>query len=106
MNEQPDEKFYWLALKLVPGVGAKTFFRLLDRFGSPENVLRAPRKAFAGIRGVGEKVIENIVSRNFERDPEKELKEIEKKGLSSFASTIPITPKTLSPYMTRLPFFS
>ncbi len=95
MNEQLDEKFYWLALKLVPGVGAKTFFRLLDRFGSPENVLRAPRKAFAGIRGVGEKVIENIVSRNFERDPEKELKEIEKKGVKLVCFNDPDYPKNL-----------
>ncbi len=38
----PEEELHWLALRLVPGLGARTAVKLIERFRTPETVLRAP----------------------------------------------------------------
>jgi DNA processing protein len=38
-----DQELYWLAMKLVPGLGARTAGKLLDRFRTPQAVFRASR---------------------------------------------------------------
>ncbi len=96
MNGNRDDKFYWLALKLIPGVGARTFLRLINRFGNPEEVLRANRDALASIKGISRKTVRNIVNKNFEKDPEKELKEIEKRGIKIVCFNDPDYPKNLA----------
>jgi len=55
LNDQQRE---WLALALVPGVGTTLFVRLLARFGTPGEVLRAPEAALAEI--VPQKVAQRI----------------------------------------------
>lgn len=44
----------WLALSLIPRLGGKLFFTLVERFGTPEAVLGAPVSALRAVRGVGE----------------------------------------------------
>ncbi len=48
-----DEELYWLALKMVPGLGTRTSARLLDRFRSPQAIFRASRTELeaAGVSG-------------------------------------------------------
>jgi DNA processing protein len=48
-----EEELYWLAMKLVPGLGARTSGKLLDRFRSPQAVFRASRTELeaAGLNG-------------------------------------------------------
>jgi len=48
-----DEELHWLALKLVPGLGARTSAKLLDRFRTPQAIFRATRTELeaAGISG-------------------------------------------------------
>ena len=53
-----DEQRDWLALALVPGVGTALFVRLLARFHSPSNVLRASRGALEDV--VGPKLAQRI----------------------------------------------
>ncbi|MCC6490645.1 MAG: DNA-protecting protein DprA [Candidatus Hydrogenedentes bacterium] len=53
-----DEQRDWLALTLVPGVGTALFIRLLARFHSPSNVLRASRSALEDV--VGPKLAQRI----------------------------------------------
>ncbi len=96
MNSQKDEKFYWLALKLVPGVGAVTFLRLVDYFGSPKDVLNANRQELARVKGISKKAIENIVSKKFEKDPEKELDEINRRGIKLICFNDPDYPENLA----------
>jgi DNA processing protein len=38
-----DEEIYWLALRLVPGLGARTTGKLLQRFRTPQAIFRASR---------------------------------------------------------------
>jgi DNA processing protein len=48
-----DEELYWLALKMVPGLGTRTSAKLLDRFRSPLAIFRASRTELeaAGVSG-------------------------------------------------------
>lgn len=48
-----EEELHWLALKLVPGLGARTTGKLLDRFRTPQAIFRASRTELeaAGLSG-------------------------------------------------------
>ena len=48
-----DEELHWLALRLVPGLGARTANKLLERFRTPEAIFRAARSELeaAGVSG-------------------------------------------------------
>lgn len=49
-----EEELYWLALKLIPGLGTRTSGKLLDRFRTPQAIFRASRSELenAGLTGV------------------------------------------------------
>src|SRR6266478_10083652 len=48
-----DEELHWLALRLVPGLGARNAGKLIERFRTPQAVLRASRTELeaAGVSG-------------------------------------------------------
>jgi DNA processing protein len=56
-----EEELYWLALKLVPGLGTRTSNKLLDRLRSPQAIFRASRTELEGA-GVSGAVAQSIVS--------------------------------------------
>ncbi|UCD58857.1 MAG: DNA-protecting protein DprA, partial [Candidatus Hydrogenedentota bacterium] len=55
-----DEVRDWLELSLVPGIGPKTFFKLLGYFGSARNALEAPSSELKRVPELGAAVIEAI----------------------------------------------
>jgi DNA processing protein len=55
------EELHWLALKLVPGLGARTSNRLLDRFKSPVAIFRASRTELESV-GASGAVAQSIAS--------------------------------------------
>jgi len=57
----PEEELYWLALRLVPGLGARTSGKLLQRFRTPQAIFRASRTELEGA-GVSGSVAQSIVS--------------------------------------------
>jgi DNA processing protein len=56
-----DEELYWLALKLIPGLGARTANRLLERLRTPQAVFRASRTELEGA-GVSGAIAQSIAS--------------------------------------------
>jgi DNA processing protein len=48
-----DEELHWLALRLVPGLGARNAGRLIERFRTPQAIMRTPRSELeaAGVSG-------------------------------------------------------
>src|SRR5882762_3397822 len=48
-----DEELHWLALRLVPGLGTRNAGKLIERFRTPQAVLRASRTELeaAGVSG-------------------------------------------------------
>jgi DNA processing protein len=56
-----EEELHWLALRLTPGLGARTAGKLLDRFRSPQAIFRATRTELEGA-GVSGSVAQSIAS--------------------------------------------
>jgi DNA processing protein len=56
-----DEELFWLAMKLVPGLGTRTSVKLLDRFRSPQALFRASRTELEGA-GLNGTVAQSIAS--------------------------------------------
>src|ERR1017187_7334103 len=56
-----EEELYWLALKLVPGLGSRTSNKLLDRFHPPQAIFRASRTELEGA-GVSGAIAQSIAS--------------------------------------------
>jgi len=50
----------WLALSLVPGLGVSSFWRLLDRFSTPERVLGAPKSEVERVPGMRERQLASL----------------------------------------------
>lgn len=91
-----DKRFYWLALKFVPGIGNTAYRRLLERFGKPENVFQATKKELLSIEAIQKKSISAIVNFDLAKEVEKELTIIEKYGISIVTLEDPLYPKNLS----------
>ncbi|MBI3680422.1 MAG: DNA-protecting protein DprA [Acidobacteria bacterium] len=56
-----DEQLYWLALGLVPGLGSRKAFQLLERFESPRAIFRASPSDLEGA-GLASSVAQSISS--------------------------------------------
>jgi DNA processing protein len=92
-----DEEFHWVALALIPGVGARTFHRLLQRFGSPEQVFAAARRSLEEIPGLKRTSIEAIKSRPaVEESTRRELARIRALNLRLLRWGTPEYPPLLS----------
>lgn len=58
----PDDIESALRLKLVPGIGPKTYSDLVNHFGSPTNVLEAAPAMLREVPGVGTKIVSAIIA--------------------------------------------
>jgi len=55
-----DERYAWLALRAVPGIGDVLCKRVIERFGSPVAALRSDPSEWATIEGIGSKVVQSV----------------------------------------------
>lgn len=63
-----DERFWWLALSKVPGVGPVTFLKLLRAFGSPRAVFLASKEDVIKLERVSSAVAHALVEFRVPRD--------------------------------------
>jgi DNA processing protein len=77
-----DDRLYWLALNMVPGVGSLAYRNLVAGFHDPERVFAAPPKALAAVEGIGEKTIGAIKTFPAKETAVEELKKVEDLGVS------------------------
>lgn len=63
----PDDRAPWVALSLIPGLGARTLDRLLGAFGSLEAILAAPPAALLAVPRIGPKTAAAIRAVDLER---------------------------------------
>lgn len=56
-----DERLFWIALREIESVGNIIFKRLIDRFGTPSQVLSAPLETLASVEGVPKHAARSIV---------------------------------------------
>ena len=73
-----DDKAWWVALHLVPGVGRITFKKLVVYFGHPREVLGASVGQLTRVSGVGLKTAQAIASFQAVRAVEQELRAVER----------------------------
>ncbi len=69
----------WVGLSLVPGLGVTTFWRLLEHFSSPCNVLNASRQELQRISGT-QRYLENLLAGGWRQRAEEEIARLEKYG--------------------------
>ena len=74
-------KKYWLGLSMIKGLGPLRINTLLECFGDPGSIWKAPKNKLHNIKGVG-KAAQNIVKQRQEPDLEKILKRLEQKRIS------------------------
>jgi DNA processing protein len=70
---------HWLALNMTPGVGPRAAAKLLERFGSPENVFSASRAELERVRLRAE-AIESIISKDQCERAARELEAVKELG--------------------------
>ena len=89
-----DDLRHWLELSLVPGVGPKTFLKLLDSFGSPKSALKASRPALEREAGVSAAIAEEI-GRDRRAEIDKSLKLIDEHEVTILTLPDPAYPELL-----------
>ncbi|MBF0378886.1 MAG: DNA-protecting protein DprA [Desulfamplus sp.] len=75
----------WFILKNIPGIGNILYSRLIEKFGLPENVLKAHKNDLMTIKGMSSKTLSALLNPYFQSLPivnelKKEIREIEKSG--------------------------
>jgi DNA processing protein len=90
-----DNRFYWLALNFIPGIGPILIRALLDRFGDPEGVFAASRRELTSIEGIGEGLAEAIKGTDVRGKVHRELKLMEKFNVSLITIGNPSYPSNL-----------
>ncbi len=73
-----EAKKYWIALRMVPGVGTMTYRKLLNTFVTPEQVFSASRHLLRSVPGIAEKTVANILNFEWSDRIKRELEAIEK----------------------------
>ncbi|MCD9186492.1 MAG: DNA-processing protein DprA [Pyrinomonadaceae bacterium] len=69
----------WISLNMTPGVGPRAATKLLERFGSAENVFHATRRELESLRLRAE-TVESILKREFHEKADEELEKIKESG--------------------------
>jgi DNA processing protein len=75
-----DDKTWWLALHLVPGVGRMTFKRLVAYFGHPRHVMQASTGQLMRVSGIGPKMAQAISGFQTAKAVEWELRAVQSAG--------------------------
>jgi DNA processing protein len=79
---EQDERYDWLALRAVPGIGDVLYKRLIERFGPPRAVTAATQKELMTVEGVGPQTAEAIKTfRPNDRGIQQELGRVDKLGI-------------------------
>ena len=69
---------YWVVLNMITGVGSLRIKKLLERFGSPGEILAASGKNLENVEGVGRELAGRITKWKETVDVEKELELLKK----------------------------
>jgi DNA processing protein len=91
---EPEASLSWLALTLTPGIAARLSARLLNEFGSPENVFRASLTALESCR-VPAPVAQSIFKKQTFWRAEKEVAAIRRIGCRTLHWREPEYPQSL-----------
>ena len=85
----------WFMLKYVQGIGCLLFKRLIDRFGSPENVFAAPSHHLLEVEGITPRLISALRQASLPDEVLKDMDLVSQKGYQIVCLTDPLYPPLL-----------
>lgn len=85
----------YLALNLLPKIGPVRVQRLLDFFGSPEQVLAAPAKDLLQVEGFGQDLAATVADWENRIDLSRELRRVNEEELTLLTREDPLYPRLL-----------
>jgi len=77
-----EERLWWIALYLVPGIGEKLFKRLIDHFDSPRKIFNASMKDLEMVKGISKEIADKIKSFDMGKTLKKELELVNKNNVN------------------------
>jgi DNA processing protein len=90
-----DNRWAWLALHLVPGLGNIAFKNLLERFGGPEEIFCATLADLMEVDGLRREIACRIVAREYTSDPEEVLSTLARRSARVITYADPDYPPPL-----------
>lgn len=84
-----------IALTFIPGVGDVTARTLLHHFGSAEEIFRSKKNLLKAVPGIGEKIADGIVKKDYMKRAEEELCFVEKYRINVLSYTSDNYPERL-----------
>ena len=86
----------WIALSLIPGLGISSYWRLVEHFKSPTDVLRASQKELCQVPGIQKKNIAGLASPDaFWESAREELEKLKSVGAEALSFEDPFYPSLL-----------
>lgn len=76
--EDLEKKRYWIWLSLIPGLGSKKKQILLDIYKEPEIIYKLKEKELLKVKGIGEKIINNILDESLKESVKKHIEYMQK----------------------------
>lgn len=81
LSKPEANRIAWLKLKLVPGLGNRSVLRLLESFGTPENILSAGFKDLKTVAKIRETALRDLAARRFSHDPVAEWEKLKQRDI-------------------------
>lgn len=98
------ELYYWIALRLICGIGNVNYKNLLDHFGSPEKIFEAEPEELRKVAGITTKAVESILKFRSFPDIDRELDLIDSKKINIITLNSPGYPENLKNIYDPPPF--
>lgn len=76
-----ENKFFQVALQLIPGIGNANAKYLFSYLGNPRNIFESNKSRLLKIPGIGDKVIKSILEKTTFNEAEKIIRESEQKNI-------------------------
>ena len=69
---------YWVWLSLIKDLGSRKKQKLLEIYKTPENIYKLNKKELISVKGIGEKIADNILNESIRKNIEKHVLYMEK----------------------------
>ena len=89
----------WIHLKSIPGVGNLIYKRLIDRFGSPEQVFAASAESLLQVDGMSRQLVSSLRNRDVPDSVKRELDRATRRGYR----IVPIVDDAYPPLLREIP---
>ena len=90
-----EDKKYWIALNMVPGIGSIVYQSLVNAFEDPRKVFEVSQRELQRVEGVGPKLIEAIRGFSLGNRLRNELNHMQKRGVTAVTYQDPEYPRKL-----------